>query len=737
MQTLAWLNRQNFHPVPLHPQSKAAISRDYVSVDYRPPGSELWETHDYGVGVVTGPRHHGPIDVDLDCEEALFFAPRFLPPTPAVFGRASKPRSHCLYRVDVPAFEKQAFLDPTRTKDATILELRGDAGHQTVAPGSVHQDTGEIIAWSDVPFPDVPMVNAVDLTRAARKVALACLIVRHVWQPGYHNDPCLYLSGVFFSYEWPLEEAEQFIQAVMEYSGDVDKSRLPTVRATYRRGADGKKIRGAGVLRKQLKDDALADRLLELAGSPSVNLVNEYNDHFAVVSVGGKMRIVDTQVDPGRPLIFIGYEDFHRFRSNDAVEIDGKRVPKSRLWMSSMRRREYKSVDFLPGQDDDDGVVLNLWTGWAVAPLPKQADPPGCAAWLELLAYVVCGEDPELYRWMVGWFANVVREPMNKPPTSPVIIGEQGAGKSLLVKYFGRILGASYVPVTDEQHIHGHFNNHFATTLLLHSEEALYAGDRKHRGVIKSLISDESRIHEQKGVDACKVRSYLRMILTSNEDHAAPAEAKDRRFTTANMKDRRASKELIDRVVKELNGDGPAALHRFLLDWDYDYKLIENNVKNEDLGDLKRAGMGPLPDWWYETLCSGTMLPTYLNWAQGVGDDEPENWPSVVGIPALYLAFALSLRERGLKPNLTKIAFGMQLSKFLGRAHVQSRRTYVNPCLDGVPMEARILDSRQNVYANMPDLADCRAAFEKHLGQPIDWPSDDGEPRAKKDYDKF
>lgn len=363
-------------------------------------------------------------------------------------------------------------------------------------------------------------------------------------------------------------------------------------------------------------------------------------------------------------------------------------------------------------------------------------EPLGCSAWLELLAYVVCGEDLNLYNWMINWFASIVREPMNKPPTAPVIIGEHGIGKTLLIKYFGRILGHGYVPVTDEKHVHGQFNKHMAVALLLHSEEALYAGDRKHRGTIKSLISDDYRLFEPKNIDAKRVRNFMRLVLTSNEDHAAPAEATDRRFTVINMKDRRISPELEARVVAELEGDGPAALHRFLLDLDFDPRIIRSNVKNTDLIDLKSINLDPVQNWWHDVLAQGLLLPDSLAWAQDNPDDDRLEWPIVVSVPALYLSMLFKLKGRNIRTVPSEVSFGMQLRKFVGRTLIKSRRNYDNPLIDGVPNEIRMMNARQNVFTNMPDLVDCRKAFEKHLGQTIDWP-DDGEKKKVKQHEKF
>ena len=75
-----------------------------------------------------------------DCGEACALAPVLLPPTPAIFGRASKPASHWLYIAPLKSFK---FQDPV--DNSTLLELRS-TGLQTVFPGSVHP-TGELIEW--------------------------------------------------------------------------------------------------------------------------------------------------------------------------------------------------------------------------------------------------------------------------------------------------------------------------------------------------------------------------------------------------------------------------------------------------------------------------------------------------------------------------------------------------------------------------------------------------------------
>src|SRR6516162_2083018 len=48
------------------------------------------------IGILLGDPSAGLVDIDLDCQEALESADRFLPTIEAIFGRPTKPSSHRL-----------------------------------------------------------------------------------------------------------------------------------------------------------------------------------------------------------------------------------------------------------------------------------------------------------------------------------------------------------------------------------------------------------------------------------------------------------------------------------------------------------------------------------------------------------------------------------------------------------------------------------------------------------------
>lgn len=715
MQTLAWARKHGFKPVALHYHTKAAINGKFKDPNYQPPHDGFWQTGNFGVGIATGPQANGPIDVDLDSKEAVYFAPRFLPSTPAIFGRAGKPRSHYLYIVNDFETTRQ-FRDPVDKENQSIVEMRSN-GSQTVFPGSIHEKTGEIVEWSETPFPDVPTIDLAILHESCCNIAICTLIARHIYHEGSRNEVTKMLAGTFWQMGWPEPRAAAVIQAVMDYTGDDDKTRMLAVASTYRKAEKGQKVTGARSLRKHLGDDKVVDRILELAGSEAVSVIADYNERFAVCVLGGKFRIADTDVVPSEPITFFQKEDFVNFMGADWIEIDGKMKPKPIVWLGNPRRRTYRHVGFFPGEPVDVGnETLNLWTGWRVQ--PEEGD---CSGWLELLA-LLCGDDASLIDWLTQWYANIVQSPLEKPLTAPVFIGLQGAGKSLLNSYFGEgILGGAYQMLTNEEQIHGKFNNHLSTCLLLHSEEALYAGDRKHRGIVKSMITDGSVMHERKGIDAEKIRSYMRLVLVSNEEHAAPVETGDRRYTIIHSGRSKVSEALIKKVLKEKRFQGPAALlHHLQNKVTVDFNRIRVNVKNDALVSQKLINADPIDKWWHEVLDSETLLPDYLQWASKPTD---QRWPTVVGSPALYASFVVWMKDRNIRSIISEVQFYHHLTKIVGRSLAKSQRQYTNTMSEapGIPQMARTLNERQQSITNLPTLAECRAAFEAHIGQPIEW----------------
>ena len=132
---------------------------------------DYW-TNGQNVGLLCGEPSGWRVDVDLDADEGVKIAGRFLPPT-LTSGRESRPHSHWWY-VSSGA-ESRDWKDTDRSK---LVELRS-TGRQTLVAPSLHPDGDEYV-WHAEAGLKMAEVEAADLTRRLRELATAVLVARHL-----------------------------------------------------------------------------------------------------------------------------------------------------------------------------------------------------------------------------------------------------------------------------------------------------------------------------------------------------------------------------------------------------------------------------------------------------------------------------------------------------------------------------------------------------------------------------
>ncbi len=210
---------QGWALVKAPPLSKGPREANWPTVNYPP---ECFTEGD-NVGIKLGAPSGGLVDVDLDCDEAVALAPRYLPPT-AMFGRSSKPRSHWVYVCNTKTHK------PTRTH----VELRS-TGLQTIFPPSIHP-SGEPIEW-DPQSPAPLRIEEADLLKAVSKLMAASLISRIVvplQDMRLVHEAMLCLSGILWSEGWSEEDACELLLPAFELNGGPDTGhREQAIRSTF------------------------------------------------------------------------------------------------------------------------------------------------------------------------------------------------------------------------------------------------------------------------------------------------------------------------------------------------------------------------------------------------------------------------------------------------------------------------------------------------------------------------
>jgi hypothetical protein len=193
---LAYFKR-GWKPVPVNRKTKKAIGNGWQKQPFDPA---QFNGNAQNIGIQFGAVSGGLTDIDLDCTDAIGFAPEFLPPTDAIFGRRSKPASHQLYITKLCETEKKATIQfaeySGRRRGAMLVELRigGDAkGSMSVAPPSMHS-AGELVEW--IRDGEPASVDGADLQRAVTQLAVASLLKRHYPGEGSRHDGALKIGGV-------------------------------------------------------------------------------------------------------------------------------------------------------------------------------------------------------------------------------------------------------------------------------------------------------------------------------------------------------------------------------------------------------------------------------------------------------------------------------------------------------------------------------------------------------------
>ena len=194
-----------------------------------------------------------------------------------------------------------------------------------------------------------------------------------------------------------------------------------------------------------------------------------------------------------------------------------------------------------------------MWGGFAVKPKPKSR---GYSNFDDHLLNNVCRGNRDIYRWLFGFFAHMVQRPRERIGVALVMRGKMGSGKTKVGEIFGSLLPRHYCLVDDPRYVIGQFNAHMGNCLLLQADEAVWAGDKAAEGRLKGLVTSPFQQIEAKGVDPIRLKNYVRLIMTSNEDWVVPAGKDERRFCVLDVDPRCAQNHDYFREMDEQLDDG-------------------------------------------------------------------------------------------------------------------------------------------------------------------------------------
>lgn len=457
----------------------------------------------------------------------------------------------------------------------------------------------------------------------------------------------------------------------------------------------------------------------------STDIVDEYNKQFAVVLVGDKAVIMwekpEEIVEAGQPKDavvshFISTAAFNTIFGNQYVTVGRREEPAPKVWMQSPNRRTYQGVAFAPGLELKRDY--NLWRGFKYDP-----DPDGdFSLFAEHILENVSSGDESLANWIWAWFAQMVQQPRQKPGTSLAIRGRQGTGKTVVGQHMGKLIGQHYILVDDSRYVTGQFNSHQASALLMHADEAFFAGDPRHIGRLKGMVTSSSNMIEHKGKDPITVANYMRLLITSNEGFVVPAAFEERRFGVIDCGEGRIQQRPYFRAMEQqlLNGGYEGLLHHLQ---HLDISTVDVGIipASAALAEQKLHSMAPVHRFWYERLRDGEIMP-----GRAVG------WPDRFPVETLYQAYVRRTQDWGERRRVSEIEFGKELRLVVPGGELERKK-----------MTAKVVnqfgetESVRTWGYCLPHLDTCRRAFDDALGSKSDWPRISDDDKESEDQVPF
>lgn len=423
--------------------------------------------------------------------------------------------------------------------------------------------------------------------------------------------------------------------------------------------------------------------------------VARMNEKYALVIVGDKTAVLKLK---GKEISFLSVEAFGQWHANQLVYRNDKWIPLAKYWMGHRQRRQFEGIVFDPSRHEVPGY-FNLWRGFSVEPRPGD-----CFKFLAHLRDNVCRGDEALYNWVVGWFAQMVQRPAKKVGTSLVLRGPQGVGKTKVGEVFGSLFNAHYALVSDPRYITGRFNAHLKSCLLLHCDEAFWAGDHAAEGKLKDLVTGDHHFVEFKGKEVIRIQNYVRLLVCGNPNWLVPAGFGERRFAVLDVgENHKEDHAYFAAIDAEMDNGGREALLHHLLNFDLTTVNLRTIPKTTALLDQQLASLDAEQGWWLDVLSRG-LLP----W----GCDGNSNCcPS----DRLFDRYVKHAGRTGVRRKSIQTKLGMFLNK-----HVPGLRR-----LTHVPYaiwtKTKGLQEANGTIYEFPALEKCRQAFAAAMQQAFPW----------------
>ena len=238
-----------------------------------------------------------------------------------------------------------------------------------------------------------------------------------------------------------------------------------------------------------------------------------------------------------------------------------KQISVAQEWLTHPLAQRFSQVLFRPGEGRtvpcEGGRALNIWDGF------QHPEPGDVTPFLKLTAHLFSTLPANQRDLPLRLLAYKARNPQKKIPLSIVMVGPEGAGKSLWGECVTDAFEAYGKSMSAEQMV-GKFNGWAEKCLVAVVDEAAANTIAENKEKVRAMISQMRIMMEEKFRPQREINCYTFFIFNSNRRAVSSYSYADRRMIVADIPPKREADFYAD-VGKWRAAGGPHKLMHYLL----------------------------------------------------------------------------------------------------------------------------------------------------------------------------
>ncbi len=337
------------------------------------------------------------------------------------------------------------------------------------------------------------------------------------------------------------------------------------------------------------------------------------------VNVEGMVDLINKEFifvkETGETIVLDGKEKWYLKKPNQLKElfscyifknIKNKDTNPADLWLKHIERRQVVNIGFDP-KNIGNQEIFNIWKGLNINKnVVTDFDVNDAKPIIDHIYNIWCSQNQEYFDYVMNWFSHILQYPYKK--TGVVVClksNKEGAGKGIIMNKLRKIIGDNhYFQCNNLDQLTGSFNGVGEGKILINLDEAFWGKDKKKEGMLKNIITEETKFVNKKNKESYIIEDYCNYIISTNNDCFIPASEGGRRFFALDLDNKFSGVQNENKkdYFKNINEAPAGAFAKYLFERDISKFNPREFKKTALLQEQIQHNWCSVRKWWFNVL---------------------------------------------------------------------------------------------------------------------------------------